>query len=185
MALGATIYKAIIDLSDMDRNVYGSWTLTLARHPSETEARLMVRLLAWCLYADDRLEFGRGIACEEDADVWERDAGGDIVRWIAVGTPDNKALRRAAGRSREVALIAYDEARIGPWWAAGKKDFAKLPKLSVRRLSDADVAQLEGLAGRQMRLTVTIQDGTVWISGEAASAEVTAPWMMRAGEPED
>ena len=104
MALGATIYKATLDISDLDRGWYGSRSLTVARHPSETEERMMVRILAFCLYADEKLEFGRGLSAEDEPDLWETNDAGDIGRWIDVGNPDNKALRRAAGRSDDVGF---------------------------------------------------------------------------------
>lgn len=99
MALGATIYKATLDISDLDRGWYGSRSLTVARHPSETEERMMVRILAFCLYADEKLEFGRGVSAEDEPDLWETNDAGDIGRWIDVGNPDNKALRRAAAEA--------------------------------------------------------------------------------------
>ena len=98
MALGATVHRAELELADIDRGVYGSHTLTLARHPSETEERLMLRLLAWAMFADPDLEFGRGISTEEDPDLWLRRPDGTIALWIEVGLPEEKRLRRAAGR---------------------------------------------------------------------------------------
>ena len=100
MALGATVHRAELELADIDRGVYGSHTLTLARHPSETEERLMLRLLAWAMFADPDLEFGRGISTEEDPDLWLRRPDGTIALWIEVGLPEEKRLRRAAGRAR-------------------------------------------------------------------------------------
>ena len=79
MALGATVHRAELELADIDRGVYGSHTLTLARHPSETEERLMLRLLAWAMFADPDLEFGRGISTEEDPDLWLRRPDGTIA----------------------------------------------------------------------------------------------------------
>ncbi len=120
MALGATIYKATLEISDLDRGWYGTRHLTIACHPSETESRMMVRVLAFALYASDKLEFGRGISADDDADLWETNGAGDIGRWIDVGTPDNKSLRRAAGKSDDVVVLAYDDAKVEPWWASNK-----------------------------------------------------------------
>lgn len=182
MALGATIYKATIDISDLDRGYYGTNTLTIARHPSETEARMMVRVVAFCLYAGERVEFGRGLSTEGEAAVYELNDGGDIARWIDVGTPDNKSLRRAAGRSEDVVVLAYDEPRIEPWWASNKGDFGKIGKLSVRWIGDADLAKIEALAKRNMRLAVTIQDGVVWLADDANNIEIQIHTLLNRGE---
>ena len=158
MALGATIYKATLDISDLDRGWYGSRSLTVARHPSETEERMMVRILAFCLYADEKLEFGRGLSAEDEPDLWETNDAGDIGRWIDVGNPDNKALRRAAGRSDDVVVLAYDEAKTGPWWLSNKGDFGKIDKLTIRTISDEEVQKLTAMCTRSMHLAATVQD---------------------------
>src|SRR5512140_3190997 len=100
MALGATVYRASLTVSDLDRGVYGQHSLTLARHPSETDERMMVRLLAFALHADEALEFGRGLSAEEEPDLVRRDLTGAIEQWIEVGLPDEKEIRKACGRSK-------------------------------------------------------------------------------------
>ena len=183
MALGATIYKATLEISDLDRGWYGSRNLTIARHPSETEIRMMVRILAFCLYASERLEFGRGLSVDDEADLWERNDAGDIGRWIDVGTPDNKSLRRAAGKSDDVVVLAYDDAKINMWWPANKGDFGKIAKLTVREIGDEDAAALTGMCRRSMHLAVTIQDGVVWIADDVQNLELHVSWLLRRGEP--
>ena len=126
MALGATVYKATIDVSDLDRDSYGNYVLTIARHPSETEERLMLRVLAFCRLAGERLEFGRGLSTEGEPALWEIDDTGAIVQWIEVGCPDVKQVRKAAGRSEHVQIVAYGEDRVEPWWEGNKGDFAKI-----------------------------------------------------------
>ena len=116
MALGATVYKATIDVSDLDRDSYGTNVITIARHPSETEERLMLRVLAFCRLAGERLEFGRGLSTEGEPALWEIDDTGAIVQWIEVGCPDVKQVRKAAGRSEHVQIVAYGEDRVEPWW---------------------------------------------------------------------
>lgn len=182
MALGATIYKATIDVSDLDRGYYGSHQLTIARHPSETEERMMVRVLAYCLYAGERLEFGKGLSCENEPALMETNDAGDIGRWIDVGTPDNKTLRRAAGRSEDVVVLAYDEPKIDPWWAANKGDFGKIGKLTVRWLSDDDIRKLADMARRTMRLAVTIQDGIVWLANDEVNLEIEVKTLLTRGQ---
>ena len=142
MALGATVYKATIDVSDLDRDSYGNYVLTIARHPSETEERLMLRVLAFCRLAGERLEFGRGLSTEGEPALWEIDDTGAIVQWIEVGCPDVKQVRKAAGRSEHVQIVAYGEDRVEPWWEGNKGDFAKIGKLTVVSVPDDQVTAL-------------------------------------------
>ncbi len=183
MALGATIYKATIDVSDIDRGYYETRALTVARHPSETEARMMLRILAYALYAGEHVEFGRGISTEDEAALWEINDAGDIGRWIEIGVPDTKTLRKAAGKSEDVVVLAYDQARIEPWWASHKGDFSKIDKLSVRWISDEDLEKLAAMAKRNMKLAATIQDGIVWLADDTQNIEIHIESLMRRGEP--
>ncbi len=183
MALGATICKATVDVSDIDRGYYESRTLTVAQHPSETEERMMLRILAWILFAGEKTEFGRGLSTEGEPAVYETNEAGDIGRWIEVGTPGTKTLRKAAGKSEDVVVIACDEAKIEPWWASHKGDFSKIDKLSVRFISDADLEKLAGFAARTMRFAATVQDGIVWLADDAHNVEIEIGFLMRRGEP--
>jgi uncharacterized protein YaeQ len=172
MALGATVYKATLEISDLDRGYYEHHVLTVARHPSETEERLMLRVLAFCRFAGERLQFGDGLSEEGEPALWEIADTGDIVTWVELGIPALKQVRRAAGKSEHVVILAYDEARIGPWWESNGSDFAKIDKLSVIAVSDAQAEKLARLAARNMKLAVTIQDGVAWVSDEHDSVQV-------------
>ena len=183
MALGATVCKAFIDVSDIDRGYYESRSITIARHPSETPARMMVRLLAWLMFAGDKTEFGRGLSTEGDPAVYETNDAGDIARWIEVGCPDIKTLRKAAGKSEDVVVLAYDEARIEPWWQSRKGDMSKIDKLSVRWISDDDLEKLADMAGRNMKFAATVQDGVVWLADDSHNIEIEVKTLMRRGEP--
>ena len=183
MALGATIYRAVIDVSDLDRGYYGTRTLTIARHPSETESRMMVRILAYALYAGERVEFGRGLSTEGEAALWEINDAGDIGRWIEIGVPDTKTLRRAAGRSEDVVVLAYAQARYEPWWQSHKGDFSKIDKLTVRAVSDESVEKITEMAARNMKLAATIQDGMVWLADDSRNLEIEIKTLMQRGEP--
>ena len=180
MALGATVYKATVDISDLDRNYYGKHQLTIARHPSETEERLMLRVLAFCRHADERTEFGRGLSTEGEPALWQLDDTGAIAEWIDVGWPDVKQVRKAAGRSDSVVILTYDEARYTPWWESHKGDFGKIDKLTVLAVPDEFIAPLAGLADRNMRLAVTIQDDVIWISDDSRSVEVSVKCLQAA-----
>src|SRR5690242_13559913 len=107
MALKSTIFKATLAVADLDRGYYAEHALTVARHPSETDERMMVRLLAFALHADERLEFGRGISSDDEPALWLKEYSGEIRLWIEVGLPDERLLRRAAGRADQVVVLAY------------------------------------------------------------------------------
>lgn len=172
MALRSTIYRADLAVSDLDRGVYAQHALTLARHPSETEERLMVRLLAFALHADERLAFGRGLSTEGEADLWQRDDTGAIVRWIDVGLPEEKDIRKACGRAAEVVVLAYGVRRVDAWWSANEAALARLANLRVYTLAASDTDALAALAARSMTLTCTVQDGHVWLADANSVVEI-------------
>jgi uncharacterized protein YaeQ len=167
MALKSTIYKAALGVADMDRPYYGEHALTLARHPSETEQRLMIRLLAFALHADDRLEFGRGISADDEPALWLKEYSGEIRTWIEVGLPDERLLRRAAGRAGNVVVYAYGGKAMEMWrqkLSAEKSSPLWLRNLRVLTLRDEQSAALTALAERNMSLQCTVQDGQIWVT---------------------
>ena len=172
MALRATVHRAELTVSDLDRSVYSQHALTLARHPSETEERLMVRLLAFALNADDALAFGRGLSTEDEADLWKRDPTGTIDLWIDVGLPDERDVRKACGRAGEVVVLAYGARRVDAWWDDNAAAFARLANLRVCTLTAAETAALQALVARSMTLTCTIQDGHVWLANADTTVEL-------------
>src|SRR6188768_2760132 len=160
MALKSTIFKAELQVSDLDRNHFATHALTIARHPSETDERMMVRLLAFALNATERLEFGRGLSSEDEPDLVERDLTGAIERWIDVGLPDEADVRKACGRAREVAVIAYGGRAVALWWDGVREKLERQPRLTVREVPQDASRALAKLA-RTMRLQVTVQEGHV------------------------
>lgn len=162
MALKATIFKAELQIADMDRHYYADHALTIARHPSETDERMMVRLLAFALHAHEALSFGRGLSTEDEPDLWHKDLTGAIELWIDVGQPDEKRMLKACGRSSQVAIYTYSSAQ-NVWWnqVCGKVERAK--NLYVANLSSETSQELAKLAQRTMRLQCTIQDGQIWM----------------------
>jgi uncharacterized protein YaeQ len=173
MALRATIYRADLTVSDLDRHVYGTHALTLARHPSETEERMMVRLLAFALHADDALTFGPGLSTEDEPDLVRRDATGAVDLWIDVGLPDEKAVRKACGRARQVELVAYGARRVDAWWQENASALSRHANLGVVTLSGEETAALQQLAARAMTLTCTVQEGHVWLASAGQTLELT------------
>ena len=176
MALKSTVFRAELTISDLDREVYETFPLTLARHPSETDERMMVRLLAFALEADELLTFGGGLSTDDEPDLWRKGLDGTIERWIEVGLPDPKRLKQAMGRSAAVRVVAYGETKLGPWWQKHVADLRALGDgLELLYLDDATCAALEGLTQRSMRLSVTLQDGAVFINDEAGAMVEARP----------
>ncbi|CAM3753882.1 uncharacterized protein YaeQ [Kerstersia gyiorum] len=174
MALSATIYKVDVNVADNDRAYYGSHSLTLARHPSETDERLMVRLLAYALNADtdENLRFTRGLSEADEPELWRLDLTGAVQAWIEVGTPDERRILKACGRADEVIIYAYG--RNAPlWWSGVRNKLRKAEgKLRVYLLPADATASLATLARRGMTLNINIQDGAAWVSAEAGEATV-------------
>jgi uncharacterized protein YaeQ len=172
MALKSTIFKATVNVTDLDRDYYAEHMLTLARHPSETDERMMVRLLAFALFADERLEFGKGLSTTDEPALWLKEYSGEIRLWIEVGLPDERALRRAAGRAETVVLLAYGGRAVDVWWAKEQSALARLGNLRVLALPEDQSAALAGLVQRSMQLQCTIQDGQVWLTDGAQTVAV-------------
>ena len=172
MALKSTVVKAELQISDMDRHYYATHNLTLAQHPSETDERLMVRLLAFALYADERLEFGRGLSQDDEPDLWRKAMTGEIEHWIDLGQPDEARIRKACGRSRQVVVVTYSGRSADIWWEKNANALQRNTNLSVVDSSSENVEQLVALMARSMRLTVMIQDEEVQILDGEVTVEL-------------
>ncbi|MHB1676011.1 MAG: YaeQ family protein [Sulfuriferula sp.] len=164
MAIKATIFKANLQIADMDRHYYQDHALTLARHPSETDERMMVRLLAFAVHAHENLEFGQGMTMEDEADLWQKDLTGAIELWIDVGTPDEKLIRKACGRARQVIVFCYGGRTADMWFAQNSHQFARQKNLTVISLPQESTRAVGALVQRNMHLQCTIQDGQLWLS---------------------
>lgn len=182
MALKATIYKANLQIADMDRALYADHSLTLALHPSETEERLMVRLLAFALQVprddnDGALQFSRGLSDADEPALWQHSLDGSLRHWIEVGLPDDRRLVRACGRAERVTLFAYG-ASVGVWWTGIANKLTRLRNLSVWQIPADQSQAMAALARRSMQLQCTVQDGQVWLGEADRSAEVTPLALM-------
>lgn len=173
MSVKSTVVKAELQVSDMDRNYYASHNLTLAQHPSETDQRLMVRLLAFALHADERLEFGRGLSADDEPDLWRRDYTGDIEQWIDLGQPDESRIRKACGRAREVVLVTYSGRSANVWWEKHGNALKRLRNLTVIDFDAGDVEAMTGFMQRSMRLTAMIQDTELQLMSDSTSVALT------------
>ena len=172
MAIKATIFKADLQIADMERHYYQDHALTLARHPSETDERMMVRLLAFALHAHEYLEFGQGMNDDDEADLWQKDLTGAIELWIDVGMPDEKLIRKACGRARQVIVYTYGGRIAEMWYASNSSQFERLSNLTVINLPAESTRAIAKLAQRTMHLQCTIQDGQVWLSDGKESVQV-------------
>lgn len=172
MAIKATIFKVNLQIADMERHYYEDHSLTLARHPSETDERMMVRLLAFALHAHEYLEFGQGMTNDDEADLWRKDLTGAIELWIDVGIPDEKLIRKACGRSDQVVVYCYGGRVADMWFAQNSAQFERQKNLTIINLPVESTRALAKLAQRSMNLQCTIQDGQVWMSNGEASVQV-------------
>lgn len=174
MALKSTICKASLRVANVDESYYREHALTLARHPSETDERMMLRLLAFALHADDALQFGRGISTDDEPDLWRKDLTGAIELWIDVGQPDEKAIRRACGRARSVFVYSYGGHDPAKWWQRVGPSLERSQNLTVHHIAPATCRALTSIAARNMDLQCTIQDGHAWMASDSVSFPVEA-----------
>ena len=175
MAPKATVVKAELQVSDMDRHYYATHALTLAQHPSETDLRLMVRVLAFALHAGERLEFGRGLSNEDEPDLLRRDYTGDIELWIDLGQPDESRVKKACARAQQVVVVNYGGNSARLWWDRVAPALRRLGNLTVVDLPADAVEQLPALLSRGMRLNCMIQDGEVHLLGEHSGEVALRP----------
>lgn len=173
MALKSTIHKAQLEISDVDRGCYATHALTLAQHPSETIERLMVRMLAFAMHADERLEFGAGLSSDDEPDLWRKSLTGEIEQWIDLGQPDEQRIRKACGRARQVIIVTYSGRSADLWWEKIAPGLARSKNLTVIDIPSASVPDLAALAGRNMQLQCLIQEGDVQLMGPHASVILT------------
>ena len=172
MASNATIFRATVQISNMDRQYYEDHSLTLARHPSETNERMMARLLAFVLHAHKALSFGRGLNTEEEPALWQKDLTGAIEHWIEVGQPEEKTIRRACGRAKQVCVYTYGGRGADQWWEKNMATLERLNNLAVMNLPLDGSRALATLAQPSMQLQCTIQEGQIWLADDDNSAHI-------------
>ncbi len=182
MALKSTVFKANLSVADIDHGYYADHALTLARHPSETDERMMVRLVALALQAhrlqtvcngDGTLAFGAGLSDPDEPDVWLRDFTGRTRLWIEVGQPEDKPLAKACNKADAVVVYAFHHA-AEVWWRGIESKLTRLDKLDVWRVPSEAAQALGGLAERSMQLQATIQEGALMLSNGQQTVEIEA-----------
>ena len=171
MAIKSVIYKATLQIADMDRHYYADHALDIACHPSETLQRMMVRIVVFALNAHEQLEFGKGISDTDEPDLWQKDLTGAIDKWIEVGQPDDRRIMKACGRSSEVAVYAYGSS-ADIWWKQIAGKLTRARNLTVSKIAPDTADALERLCERTMQLQVTLQDGEIWVRNASDAVEV-------------
>ena len=177
MATKATIYKATLQLADMDRNAYGDYPVMIARHPSETDERMLIRMLAFALNvpasADEgALEFAKDMWDPDEPGLWQKDLTGRIVHWIEIGQPDEKRLLKASSRAHRVSAYSFSSS-TAIWWSGIATKITRAQNLVVWQVPSEQSQALAGLAQRSMTLQITVQDGATWVGNGTHSIEVT------------
>lgn len=171
MAANATIYKTSLNIANMDTHYYAEHELTIAKHPSESDLRLMVRVIAFVLNASEDLAFSKGIAQDDEPDIWEKKLDGDIRLWIDLGQPDEKRIRKACGRADEVIIYTYQEGAATSWFQQVESKLKRFKNLRVINLKIK--GDIEALAQRSMKLQCNITDGELSLLLDELSVEIT------------
>ena len=172
MAQNATIYKLSLDIADMDRGYYAQLPLTVARHPSETEARMMLRILAFACYADINLTMTRGISTEQEPDIWQHNDNGALSKWIELGLPQEKRVKKACSLAEKVVLFCYGTRAAEIWWRQNQVSLRKYANLSIWYVDDQQLSLLAGIGAKNMQLQLTRQDGIIWLSTSEQQVEL-------------
>ncbi len=170
MALKPTIFKFKISLSDLNRHHYDTLSLTVAQHPSETGERMMVRVLAFCLNAQEHLAFTQGLSAVDEPDIWARTLGGELALWIDVGEPAADRIKKASRLAKVVKIYSFNS-KSNAWWSQVEDQFNKLP-VSVYQFEWQQVQVLTALLERTMDLSITITGDSAYVATAAGECEV-------------
>ena len=178
MAAKATIYKALLNIANMDIHYYNEHNLTLAKHPSENDLRLMVRLIAFVLNANEDLVFCKGISQDDEPDLWQKNLSGDIELWIDLGQPDEKRIKKACGRSEKVIIYTYQEGMATSWFKQIEKSLKRFNNLEVVFINiDGDI---DKIVERSMSLQANISDKELTLINDEESVVVTEKVLYQA-----
>lgn len=178
MAQPSTTYKVELNLTDMDRSVYENLRFTVARHPSETEERLAVRLIGFALFYNEQLAFGRGLSDVDEPALWEKSLDGRVLNWIEVGQPDADRMTWCSRRTERFTLLAYGNLRV--WQTKVLDGVRSLKNLNVAGIDQAALANIAKDMPRALNWSVMISDGELFVTDERGQHEVPIEWL--AGE---
>jgi uncharacterized protein YaeQ len=166
MALKATVYKARISVANMTIHHYQDYALTLAKHPSETDLRLMVRLLAFAHLCHEDLQFTKGLSTDDEPDLWKINHDGSIDHWIELGMPDERKIRQICGKAKVISIYTYHGKQAEQWFSSIEKILNRFDHLNIIHFKIANERELEALASKGMNLNFSIEDSEIWISNE-------------------
>ncbi|RZU48046.1 uncharacterized protein YaeQ [Fluviicoccus keumensis] len=173
MAVKSTIFKVALQVSDLDRDYYAAHALTIARHPSETDMRMMLRVVAFALYAGEALEFTRGLSSEDEPDIWRKNLRDEVELWIDLGQPDEKRIRKACGRAQQVVILTYGGSVADIWWKKTADKLTRFDNLTVLNIALAESEALEAVVERTMQIQCTVDHGQLWLTVGEQSLEVS------------
>lgn len=171
MAIKPKVFKVNLQIADMDRYYYQDHLLTVAQHPSETDERMMVRILAFALNASPTLSFAEGITDPNQADLWDKDHNGEIALWVSVGLPDEKLIRKAANRAKQVIIYSYGGRGADIWWSKLKLNDYK--NLRVINLTSETTQALAAMSARGIKMNFTIQEGEILAANDTTSINIS------------
>ena len=164
MAQKATIYKVELSVCDMDRHYYEMHKLTVAKHPSETDERMMLRILAFALNANEQLEMTKGLSTDDEPDIWEKSLSGELNTWVTLGLPSEKIVRQSCGKANKVIIYTYGGNTADMWWTKIQNSTTRFDNLAVVNLLQNETQELAKLVNRTMQMQVNVQEGDVMVS---------------------
>lgn len=179
MALKATIFKIDLSISDMDRNYYAEHNLTIARHPSENDLRMMLRILAFMFNASERLEFTKGLSEVEDPDIWQKSYADEIELWIELGQPSAQRIKKGCNQAQQMAIFSYTGNAFDTWWQKEQNALAQRNNLSITTIDEAVGEEIAELVDRTMQIQCTISEGQAWLTIGDNSIEVSPNLVKR------
>ena len=166
MALKSTIYKVRLTLSNLNIHHYSDYSLTIAKHPSENELRMMIRLLAFSLSAQEDVQFTKGLSADNEADLWKINHDGSIEHWIELGLPDERRIRQICSKANKVTIYTYHGNQALLWFESIENKVQRFDHLNIIHFSVKDTHLLEAFAEKGMNLNISIEDNDIWISNE-------------------
>lgn len=181
MAIGSTVFKADLQIADMSRHYYHDHSLTIAKHPSETDQRMMMRLLAFALYAEEGLQFCKGLSSDDEPALWQKSLSDEIELWIELGQPDERRIKKACGRAKKVVVICYSGNSAKIWWEQVTAKLSRFSNLTVINVTANDELNVEVFVKRTMQLQCTIEDNQAWLSDGEHSMEFELDTWQKSG----
>lgn len=166
MAIGATIFKVNLNLSNLNSHYYDDFNLTIAKHPSENDERMMYRIIAFLFCAHQDLELTKGLSSTEEPDLWQRDITGRIIHWIELGLPDERRIKQACGKSDNVTIFTYHENKTQEWITKISASFKNNDKVKIYHINTLKGPQIESLIKKSMRLSALIEENILYLSDD-------------------